>query len=160
MLFRFLTEHCEIKLPTMALYILWYHASVLVCCCCCCCCFIQLSFFFAAAAPPGSRGPSPARDLPPDPRAGRGPGGRGAARARATGAAPLARNSHFPFLSPLIGVKLPFPFSSFIGVKPPYLFFWVKLHIIAFYFIYTKHEIDQVKCSIYIYISLRENSPH
>ena len=78
MLFRLLTEHCEIKVPTMALYILWHHASVLVCCCC----FIQL--VFCRRSPPGSRGPSPARDLPPDPRADRGPGagGRTSASAR------------------------------------------------------------------------------
>ena len=137
----------------MALYILWYHASVLVCCCCCC--FIQLGFL-QQQPPPGRGGRArratsrPTREL----AGGRGPG---AARARARGTVgggvphvPLAQEPPFPFL-PLIGVKLSFPFSSFIGVKPPFLF-WVKLHIVAFYFIYTKHEIDQVKCSIYIYI--------
>ena len=141
----------------MALYILWYHASVLVCCCCCC--FIQLGFL-QQQPPPRVAGAEPGARPPARPESWPGAGGRGPhERERATvgGGVPLAQEPPFPFL-PLIGVKLSFPFSSFIGVKPPFLF-WVKLHIVAFYFIYTKHEIDQVKCSIYIYIYLCGKTP-
>ena len=150
MLFRFLTEHCKLQLPTMALYILWYHASVLVCCCCCCCCcccFIQLRFL---QHPPRCAGRSPPSRPPGE--VWPGAGGRTTAAAAAAAASFLGhwRRTLFSLFIPLM-------------VNPPFFFLGKATHCSFLFYIpnmrLTKLNAVYIYIYIYTYIYLRENSP-
>ena len=81
MSFRFLTEDCKSQVPTMALYILWYHASSVLLCLAVVVVDVLFNwvFFFLFASPPPVAG------------------GRGRRRAAA---ALVVWNSHFPLRSP------------------------------------------------------------